>query len=201
MTGVGTDSDALKAYQLQTLSGGIQEYLDIDDVSQKDLYFFHYDVQKLLDINVKGIWIQYYLKEWSSTGNAEFSKKYGFQERENIKPEEIGTYVPFNACDSDFVHVNQMLKFMKFGFGQCMDHVCYDLRDELMDRKTAIDLVLKYDGKCDEKYIDKFCNYIQISKDEFYKTIEKFRGDIWYEKDGMWINKLHEQLKKEVGYL
>ena len=90
---------------------------------------------------------------------------------------------------------------MKFGFGQCMDHVCYDLRDKLMDRKTAIDLVLKYDGKCDEKYIDKFCNYIQISKDEFYKTIEKFRGDIWYEKDGIWINKLHEQLKKEVDYL
>ena len=145
LTGVGTDSDALKAYQLQTLSGGIQEYLDIDDITQKDLYFFHYDVQKLLDLNVKGIWIQYYLKEWSSTGNAEFSKKYGFQERENIKPEEIGTYVRFNACDSDFVHVNQMLKFMKFGFGQCMDHVCYDLRDKLMDRKTAIDLVLKYD--------------------------------------------------------
>ena len=90
LTGVGTDSDALKAYQLQTLSGGIQEYLDVDDVTQKDLYFFHYDVQKLLDLNVKGIWIQYYLKEWSSTGNAEFSKKYGFQERENIKPEEIG---------------------------------------------------------------------------------------------------------------
>ena len=201
LTGVGTDSDALKAYQLQTLSGGIQEYLDIDDVTQKDLYFFHYDVQKLLDLNVKGIWIQYYLKEWSSTGNAEFSKKYGFQERENIKPEEIGTYVPFNACDSDFVHVNQMLKFMKFGFGQCMDHVCYDLRDNLMDRKTAIDLVLKYDGKCAEHYIDKFCTYIEISKDEFYKTIEKFRGDIWYAKDGMWINKLHEQLKKEVDYL
>ena len=190
-----------QAYQLQTLSGGIQEYLDIDDVTQKDLYFFHYDVQKLLDLNVKGIWIQYYLKEWSSTGNAEFSKKYGFQERENIKPEEIGTYVTFNACDSDVVHVNQMLKFMKFGFGQCMDHVCYDLRDKLMDRKTAIDLVLKYDGKCAEKYIDKFCNYIQVSKDEFYKTIEKFRGDVWYTKGGVWINKLHEQLKKEVDNL
>ena len=33
-------------------------------------------------LHVKGIWIQYFLKEWSSTGNAEFSKKYGFQERE-----------------------------------------------------------------------------------------------------------------------
>ena len=132
LTGVGTDSDALKAYQLQTLSGGIQEYLNVDGITENDLYFFHYDVQKLLDLHVKGIWIQYFLKEWSSTGNAEFSKKYGFQERKDTKPEEIGTYVPFNACDSDFVHVNQMLKFIKFGFGQCMDCLLYtsDAADE-----------------------------------------------------------------------
>ena len=198
LTGVGTDSDALKAYQLQTLSKGIDEYLNIDGITENDLYFFHYNVQKLLDHNVRGIWLQYYLKEWSSAGNSEFSKKYGFQDRQNIKPEEIGTYVSYNACDSDFVHVNQMLKFVKFGFGQCMDHVCYDLRDNLINRKTAIDLVLKYDGRCAEQLIDKFCNYIQISKDEFCRTVEKFRGDIWYKKDGKWINKLHQQLEKEL---
>ena len=81
----------------------------------------------------------------------EFSKKYGFLERDNIIPEDIGTYVPFAQIDSDLVHVNQMLKFIKFGFGQCMDHVCYDLRDGLIDRKTAIELVLKYDGKCSRR--------------------------------------------------
>jgi hypothetical protein len=79
-----------------------------------------------------------------------------------------------------------------------MDHVCYDLRDNLINRKTAIDLVLKYDGRCAEQLIDKFCNYIQISKDEFCRTVEKFRGDIWYKKDGKWINKLHQQLEKEL---
>ena len=197
LTGVGTDSDALKAYQLQTLSMGIQEYLSVDGITEKDLYFFHYDIQKLLDLNVKGIWLQYYLKEWSSTGNAKLSKEYGFQGRENVKPEEIGTYVSFNACDSDFVHVNQMLKFMKFGFGQCMDHVCYDLRDNLMDRKTAIDLVLKYDGKCAEHYIDKFCTYIEISKDEFWQTVDKFRGKMLLKKDGQYYNEFHEKLKQE----
>jgi len=201
LTGVGTDSDALKAYQLQTLSKGWQEYLNVDGVTENDLYMFHYDVQKLLAMNVRGIWIQYYLQDWSYRGNAEFSKKYGFRERENIRAEEIGTYIPFAQIDSDLVHVNQMLKFVKFGFGQCMDHACYDLRDGLIDRKTAIELVLRYDGKCAEKYIDEFCNYLQISKNEFLETMEKFRGDIWYEKDGILINKLHEQLKSELESL
>lgn len=198
LTGVGTDSDALKAYQLQTLSKGWQEYLRVDGVTENDLYLFHYDVQKLMDMGVRGIWIQYYLQDWSYRRNAEFSKKYGFKERENIVPEEIGTYVPFAQIDSDLVHVNQMLKFIKFGFGQCMDHVCYDLRDGLIDRKTAIELVLKYDGKCAEKYIDEFCNYIQISKSEFTETVEKFRGNTWYKKDGIFKNRLHDQLKNEL---
>ena len=198
LTQVGKGSNALKAYQLQTLSNGIDEYLSIDGIDKNDLYFFQYDVKKLLENNVVGIWLQYYLQDWSSSGNAKFAKKYGFQDRKNINPEEIGTYVSYNAVDSDFVHLNQMLKFMKFGFGQCMDHVCYDLRDNLIDRKTAIDLVLKYDGKCAEKYIDEFCKYIEISKDEFWATVNKFRGPMWYDTNGEYHNKLHEELKKEL---
>ena len=30
--------------------------------------------------------------------------------------------------------VNQLLKYIKFGFGQCLDHVCYDLREGIIDK-------------------------------------------------------------------
>ena len=197
LTGVGKDSDALKAYQLQTLSKGFNEYLEIDGISEKDLFLFHYDVKKLIAQNTKGIWLQYFLKEWAYRGNAEFSNKYGFKGRENFKPEDIGTYIGFGSLDSDLVHVNQMLKFIKFGFGFCMDHVCYDIRDGNLNRKEAIELVLKYDGKCADHYINDFCNYIEISQEVFWKTVEKFRGDIW-NKDNILNNKIHEILKKEL---
>ena len=58
------------------------------------------------------------------------------------------------------------------------------------------ELVKKYDGKCSDMYIEKFCNYIDISQKEFWSTVEKFRSDIWSKKNGTWINKLHEQLEK-----
>ena len=198
LTGVGKDSDALKAYQLQTLSKGFNEYLEIDGISEKDLFLFHYDVKKLIAQNTKGIWLQYFLKEWTYRGNAEFSSKYGFKGRENFKPEDIGTYIGFGALDSDLVHVNQMLKFIKFGFGFCMDHVCYDIRDGNLNRKEAIELVLKYDGKCADHYINDFCNYIEISQDVFWKTVEKFRGDIWNKDNGL-NNKVHDLLEKELN--
>ena len=31
----------------------------------------------------------------------------------------------------------------------------------------------KYDGKCDEKYINDFCRYIDISRFQFNKSIKK----------------------------
>jgi hypothetical protein len=92
-----------------------------------------------------------------------------------------------------------MLKFIKFGFGFCMDHVCYDLRDGLINRKTAIELVLKYDGRCNEQYVKDFCNYIEITTAKFYETCEKFRGNMWTQNDGEYKNKIHEILESEYA--
>ena len=199
LTGIGKDSNALKAEQLHTLSDGWQRYLKVDGIKENDLYLFHYNRKKLEDMETKGIWLQYYLKEWSYRGNAEFSKKHGMQWRdEDFDPNLIGSYQPFTSLDSDFNQVNQMLKFIKFGFGQCMDQACYDFRDGFLTRKQAIDLVLKYDGKCDKKYVKNFYDYIKITSDEFWTTAEKFRGEVWYKKDGILKNKIHEQLEKEL---
>ena len=77
-----------------------------------------------------------------------------------------------------------------------MDHVCYDLRDGLIDKKKAIELVLKYDGKCEERYIEEFCNYVEISRDEFDKTCEKFRGAMWIQENSEYRNQIHDLLKE-----
>ena len=72
-----------------------------------------------------------------------------------------------------------MLKCIKLGFGECVDHACYDLRDGKNSRNEAIELVKKYDGKCDPKYIDEFCQSIDITVNEFWKVANKFRGPMW----------------------
>src|SRR3990172_6401671 len=145
LTGVGKDENALKVNEIHTLSSGWQEYLEVDDITKKDFFLFHYDRNRLEKKGFRAIWLQYFLKEWSSRENAEFSKKHGLWWRpDNFDPNDIGTYVPFAQLDSDLVQVNQMLKYIKFGFGQCMDHACYDLRDDVITREKAIELVKKY---------------------------------------------------------
>ena len=199
LTGVGTDSNALKANELHTLSSGWEVYSEIEGINKDDLLWFHYDRKKLEDMGVKGIWLNYFIEEYSQRHNAEFSKKYGLVGRgKEIDPNSIGTYAPYVSLDSNLVQVNQMLKFVKFGFGQCMDQACYDIREEVMSRNEAIELVLKYDGKCSNEYVQEFCDYIEITVDEFWSTVEKFRGNMWKkESSGELKNCIWEELKKE----
>ena len=187
---VGTDYDAMKADELQTLSSGWKEYVGVDGIEEKDLYLFHYNRKKLEERGCRAIWLNYFLKEWTPHNNAVFSKEHGLRWRpENFDWESIGTYLPYHQLDGDLTPVNQLLKYIKFGFGMCVDHVCYNLRDGLLSRDEAIELVKKYDGKCSEVYIEKFCNYIGISQKEFWSTVEKFRGPMWKKDEkGNWYN-------------
>ena len=194
----GQVQDALNVDQnMRTLSQGWQEYLNVDGIKKRDLFLFRYNKENLKDLGIKGIWLQYYLKEWSYRGNAEFSKKYGLTVRENFNPKDIGTYVDFSALDSDLNHVNQMLKYIKFGFGFCMDHACYDIRDGYITRNEAMNLVKDYDGKCSEEYIKKFCDYVEITIDKFWDTANSFRGPMWSKnEDNEWINEYWNKIKE-----
>ena len=194
---VGTDYDAMKADELQTLSSGWKENVGVDGIEEKDLCLFHYNRKKLEERGCRAIWLNYFLKEWTPHNNAVFSKEHGLRWRpENFDWESIGTYLPYHQLDGDLTPVNQLLKYIKFGFGMCVDHVCYNLRDGLLSRDEAIELVKKYDGKCSEVYIEKFCNYIGISQKEFWSTVEKFRGPMWKKDEkGNWHNTYLDLLK------
>mgnify|MGYP006148084643 CR=1 FL=1 len=187
----GNGYDALEITESNTFSTGWDDYLEVDDIEEKDMFLFHFDKKRIIEKGFKAIWLQYFLKDWSNHNNAEFAKNYGFKARSsNFDPNTIGTYIGYSQLDSDLIQVNQLLKYIKFGFGQCMDHTCYDLRDGIITRKEAIDLVKKYDGKCSAEYIKKFCNYIEITPDEFWHTVDKFRGPMWKKIDGSWKNSL-----------
>jgi len=199
LAGVGKGFDALTINEVDTLSTPWKDYTDVEEVSEKDLFMYHYDRTSLQNRGIRGVFIQYFLKEWSFRNNAEFSMKYGFKGKpDDFKPEEIGTYIPFAQVDAELNPVNQLLKYIKLGFGQCLDHACYDLRDGRITKEQAIEYVKKYDGKCGEYYIENLCNYIEISKDEFWKVANQFRGPMWIKKnDNEWHNTFLDMLEKE----
>jgi N-acetyl sugar amidotransferase len=183
------DSDALNADKQNTLADGWEQYIE-GEITEKDLFMFHYDRGALRARGIRGVWLSYYDRDWSPRRNADFAVKHGLTLRTDFQPEDIGTYVPFAQLDSDLVQVNQMLKYYKFGFGQCTDYACYDIRDGLITREEGFGLVEKYDGKCHPRYIEKFCDYIDITVEEFWTVVDKFvNRDLFEKVNGKWERK------------
>ena len=58
-------------------------------------------------------------------------------------------------------------------------------------------LVRKFDGQFPEKYFGDFLTYLDITEEEFYKTIDKYRKPhIWKKESNEW--KLQKAVWHEV---
>jgi N-acetyl sugar amidotransferase len=176
------DGDALSIRQHNTLAGVNASDWVQEGIGLKDLLFYQWPDEDELQEKVRAIHLNYYVKEWSWNGNIEFAVARGLRGRVD-DPNLTGRLNPYTSVDADMQIVNQMLKYYKFGFGFVTDEVCYDIREERLSREEAIKLVEQYDGKCDERYIREFCEYIDISVAEYWQVVEKFVNKKLFRKD------------------
>lgn len=183
-----TDGDAFNVTQLNTLAGCTAEEWVGDGVTEDDLYFYKFPDKTLFaDKDIKAIWLQYYVKEWSQDHNTEFSVKRGLQGRTET-PDEIGRYRIYSSVDSNMNVINQTLKYFKLGFGHVTDEVCYDIRAGKMTREEGLELVRKYDGKCADRFVKEAADYMGISVEEFWNVVDKWVNKKLFYKDenGKW---------------
>ncbi len=83
--------------------------------------------------------------------------------------------------------VNQMLKYMKFGFGKASEQLSGFIRVGKITREEAIEWAERYDGKCANRYVRRFCDFVGISEDEFWEVAERYRGkDVWQRDGNTW---------------
>jgi len=180
---------ANKMKHSNTIEGGPDSLLKKkDNISDQELIWYRYPSDDEMEwAKLEIVYLGYFWKDFNKVDNAKVSISNGLEIRDDI-PENVGAIHPFEALDDDFVIVNQMMKYLKFGFGKVTDETCEELRLGRIDRKKAIELVKRYDGKCNIRYIKNFCKYIDIKVDEFWKVAESFRNKEIWEKDkaGRW---------------
>lgn len=188
--------DAFNVLQTNTIKAGINNLIeDESEYVKNSMYFYNMpDVKKMKEKGIRAIWLQYYAKEWSQVYNADFSIARGMRGRTEEDLHDIGRYRRYAALDSDLQIVNQMIKYLKFGFGHATDDACYDIREGRLSRDDAKWYIKEYDGGCDEQYIEMACCYMGISKKEFWTVVDSYvNTDLFEKNDGKW------QPKFEVG--
>lgn len=181
------NGDAFSVVDLDTLKGANAKDLinGIKDISLDDLFYYQIpSVEKMKKKRIRAIFLQYYVREWSQVRNADFSIARGLLGRSMEDLHDIGRYRRYTALDTDLVIANQMIKYLKFGFGFATDEACYDIREGRLTREDAIWYVKEYDGRCGEQYIEKVCDYLSITKEEFWIVVDKFVNENLFEKKG-----------------
>ena len=185
-----TSGDAYSVVQLDTVKGFNSDDL-IDDkygINKEDLFFYTMpDVESMKRKGIKAVFLQYYSKEWSQVYNADFAIARGLVGRTDDL-HDLGRYRRFTGLDSDIIIANQMIKYLKFGFGYATDEACYDIREGRLSRDEAIWYVKEFDGKCGDKYLDIACNYLSISREEFWTVVDKYVNTELFKKNerGEW---------------
>jgi N-acetyl sugar amidotransferase len=179
----GADGNNLR--RMNTLGGGDVTWLLSEEISrQQILQYIYPSEQEMEDANLRITFLGYFWKDWSLVDNGNYAALRGLDVRRE-PPWAIGDPVGVTALDEDWVTLNQMIKYLKFGFGRVTDYVNEDIRNGRMTREEGIHLNEKYDGKCSERYIESFSQYIGITVEEFWQQVDKSVNTDLFVKEGL----------------
>lgn len=191
----GYDGNNLR--NMNTLSGGGMDWmLDLGINSQQMLPYTYPSSSEFKKHNLQIIYLGWFLGDWSNINNGMNSVMNGLQIRDD-HVSNTGDLMGVSSLDEDWVTLNQMIKFYKFGFGRVTDYVNEEIRLGRMSREHGISLVDKYDDSCSDEYIKSFCDYLGITNKYFWTQVRSSvnRNLFTVKKDGS----IHRKYKVGFG--
>lgn len=168
----GYDGNNLR--QMNTLSGGNLDWIINEGIEERQILQYKYPSElEMLRANIQIVFLGYFWDDWSLLNNSVYSMLNGLNVRK-FDPQKYGDYLPSSALDDDWSNINQMIKYLKFGFGRTTDFVNEEIRLGRMTRPLGIEILRSVDGKCSKELINSFCGYIEIDEKKFWEVVERF---------------------------
>lgn len=165
----GYDGNNLR--YMNTLSGATLDWMLDAGVDPRELLPYRYPTPDEFDAHgLQIVYLGWFLGDWSLTNNGLYSTTHGLQVRDDVV-ENTGDLRGVTSLDEDWVTLNQMIKYYKFGFGRVTDYVNEEIRLGNLSREQGIALVERYDDSCSPRYIREFAAYIGISVEEFWAKV------------------------------
>lgn len=175
-------SDGNRLKYSNTLQGGNFNWLLDIGIEKKQILQYVYPSDEEMDkASIRIVFLDYFMNEFSLTTNGNFSLLRGLHTKlpnPLINPDLTGT----SMVDEDFININMMLRYLKFGFGRTSDLMNEEIRYGRITRGEAAVIVSKYDGNFDEEILRRFCNYIEISISEFWAITDRYVNKELFER-------------------
>lgn len=140
--------------------------------------------QAILEIGIRGLYLGNYVY-WEANEHVRMvQEKYGFEL--NDEPFDRTYRRMSNLDDMHENGVHDYLKFVKFGYGRCTDHVSKDIRAGLMTVEEGIELIRRYDH-VKPRDLARWIDYVGITEQEFDAIGDTFRDPrVWRHRNGRW---------------
>ena len=157
------------------------EHMTNYGIDMKELLPYVYPTdQEVLNVGVTGLYIGHFIKWDARKQLQKMIDDYGFSVHDG---EMEGTYTNFENLDNKGQGLHDYMKWIKFGYGRTTDHASIDIRHNRLERNEGLELVKKHEGKIPEKYLDEYLNDFEITRDDFFKIIDKHANFDLFKKD------------------
>ena len=98
-----------------------------------------------------------------------------------------GTYSKYSSIDDQIDMFHYYTTLIKFGIGRATYDAAQEIRNGKITREEGVYLVQKYDQEFPQKYFKEFLAYIDVTENEFFATVDRFRSPhLWKLENGVW---------------
>ena len=99
-----------------------------------------------------------------------------------------GTYSKYSSIDDKIDMFHYYTTLIKFGMGRATYDAAQEIRNGKISREEGNNLVKKYELEFPKKYFKDFLEYIDISEEQFWTTVDSFRPQhLWVKQNNQWF--------------
>ena len=107
-----------------------------------------------------------------------------------------GSYSKYSSIDDKIDPFHYYTTLIKFGIGRATYDSSQEISNNKISREEGVNLLKLFDHEFPKKYFKDFLNYIDLSEELFFETIDKFRSPHLWTKDSNNNWKLRHNVSK-----
>ena len=163
----------------------VERWLESGFTRQDLHYYMPPSIDEVLSKGLDYRFYSYY-KKWVPQEHYYHAVEHtGFQANPDGRSE--GTYSRYSSLDDKIDGFHYYLMFIKFGIGRATSDAAHEIRDGHLTREEAVSLVRRFDGEFPIKYFQEFLECCDISEDDFWSVVDRWRAPhLWQKKGGEW---------------
>lgn len=162
-----------------------EDLIGHNGITRADIEPYVYPTDEQLEkCEVRGLYLSNFI-HWDAKAHGDFMMKtWDFS---GISYERDRSFNLYGKIEDHANEVHDYLKYLKFGYGRATDDASMEIRHGRMTREEGIAMVKRYDAT-EPKVLDFYCDFLGITKQDFYDLVTPMRDQkIWQKQGNTWV--------------